>query len=199
MAAFRADPAGKPLPTPSGKVQIYSPVVASFGYADCPGHPVWLPFVEQPSAEHPLHLVANQPATKLHSQFDFGNHSMSAKRNGREVCSLHPDDAAARGIAEGDIVRLFNQRGACLASATLSPDVMPGVVQLPTGAWYDPLDAAAAAPTCVHGNPNVLTRDVGTSSLGQGCIGQLTVVQVERYDGDLPPIRAFEPPAAATV
>jgi biotin/methionine sulfoxide reductase len=40
----------------------------------------------------------------------------------------------------------------------------------------------------------VLTRDIGTSSLAQGCAGQLSTVQIERYDGALPPIRAFEPP-----
>ena len=68
------------------------------------------------------------------------------------------------------------------------------MAQLPTGAWYDPLDAAAENPMCVHGNPNVLTRDIGTSSLAQGCTGQLTVVQIERYDGPLTPIKAHEPP-----
>ena len=47
---------------------------------------------------------------------------------------------------------------------------------------------------CVHGNPNAVTRDLGTSSLAQGCAGQLATVQVERFDGPLPPIRAFEPP-----
>jgi len=50
---------------------------------------------------------------------------------------------------------------------------------------------------CVHGNPNVLTRDAGTSALAQGCTGQLTVVEVERFTGNLPPIRAFEPPPAS--
>ena len=47
---------------------------------------------------------------------------------------------------------------------------------------------------CGHGNPNILTRDVGTSSLAQGCSGQLTAVQVERYGGVLPPMRAFDRP-----
>ncbi|MEI2416398.1 molybdopterin guanine dinucleotide-containing S/N-oxide reductase [Orrella sp. JC864] len=196
LRAFRNDPAGKPLPTPSGKVQVYSPVVAGFGYDDCPGHPVWLAPSEPPSAAYPLYLVANQPATRLHSQLDFGSHSAGSKRRGREVCTLHPADAAARGIAEGDIVRLYNGRGACLACATLSESVMRGVVQLPTGAWFDPIDPDADAPMCVHGNPNVLTRDIGTSSLAQGCTGQLTVVQVERHDGPLPPVRAFLPPGA---
>jgi len=50
---------------------------------------------------------------------------------------------------------------------------------------------------CVHGNPNVLTRDAGTSSLAQGCTGQLTAVQLARHDGPLPPIRAYEPPVPA--
>jgi biotin/methionine sulfoxide reductase len=50
----------------------------------------------------------------------------------------------------------------------------------------------------VHGNPNVLTRDVGTSRLAQGCTGQLTAVEVERFTGNLPPIRAYEPPEAMT-
>lgn len=72
---------------------------------------------------------------------------------------------------------------------------MAGVVQLPAGAWYDPEDPAEANPLCVHGNPNVLTRDVGTSSLAQGSTGQLTCCEVERFTGNLPPIRAFSPPA----
>ena len=55
----------------------------------------------------------------------------------------------------------------------------------------DPEDDQAL---CVHGHPNVLTRDVGTSSLAQGCTGQLTSIEVERFTGNLPPIRAFDPP-----
>ncbi|CAN7385607.1 molybdopterin-dependent oxidoreductase [Pseudorhodoferax sp. LjRoot39] len=194
LRAFRADPQATPLPTPSGKVQISSPTVASFGYADCPGHPAWLPFRHAPTPEHPLWLVANQPHNKLHSQLDFGGHSQASKRRGREVCTLHPGAAAARGIAEGDIVRLFNEVGACLASAHLDTGMREDVVQLPTGAWYDPVTDGRGLPLCVHGNPNVLTRDLGTSALAQGCAGQLSTVQVERFDGPLPPIRAFDPP-----
>ena len=198
LRALRADPQAHPLPTPSGKVQVASAVIAGFGYADCPGHPAWLAPSDAPDARHPLCLVANQPATRLHSQLDFGGHSAGAKRRGREVCRLNPADARARGIAQGDIVRLFNDRGACLASAALTDEVMPGVVQLPTGAWYDPALDAQGRPLCAHGNPNVLTRDRGTSALAQGCTGQLTAVQVERFDEPLPPIRAFDPPAAST-
>jgi biotin/methionine sulfoxide reductase len=47
---------------------------------------------------------------------------------------------------------------------------------------------------CVHGNPNVLTFDRGTSKLAQGCSGQHALVEVERWTGPLPPIRAYDPP-----
>ena len=199
IRAFRDDPDGKPLPTASGRIEIASDVIAGFGYADCPGHPAWLPSVDVVSAQHPLQLVANQPASRLHSQFDFGGHSMQTKRRGREVASMNPQDADARGIADGDIVRLFNDRGACLAAIAITGNVMPGVINLPTGAWYDPQDPGDDKPLCVHGNPNVLTRDAGTSSLAQGCTGQLTVVQVEKFTGNLPPIQCFDPPVAATL
>jgi biotin/methionine sulfoxide reductase len=194
LRAFREDPVGSPLPTPSGRLQIHSDTVAGFGLADCPGHPTWLLMGEVPDAEHPLWLVANQPATRLHSQLDFGGHSQGAKHRGREVCTMNPGDAAARGLRQGDIARVFNRRGACLAAVDLSDDVMPGVMRLPTGAWYDPGVDAKGRALCVHGNPNVLTRDIGTSSLAQGCAGQLTVVQVERFDEALPSIRAYDPP-----
>jgi biotin/methionine sulfoxide reductase len=197
--AFRNDPYNRKLPTPSGKVEIASSTIANFGYDDCAGHPTWMPPVEGVGSpmmrDYPLHLIANQPATRLHSQLDFGAASVASKVQGREPVRIHPSDAAARGIASGDVVRLFNDRGACLAGAVLSMALRPGVVQLATGAWYDPIDPAADNPLCVHGNPNVMTRDAGTSKLAQACTGQLTIVQVERYEGALPPIRAFEPPA----
>jgi biotin/methionine sulfoxide reductase len=142
-------------------------------------------------------LVANNPATRLHSQLDHGAYSQAAKVQGREPVRIHPADAAARGIASGDVVRLSNDRGSCLAGAVVTEDVRPGVVQLSTGAWFDPDDPTAEIATCVHGNPNVLTRDAGTSRLSQGCSGQHALVEVERWDGPLPPVRAFDPPAIA--
>jgi biotin/methionine sulfoxide reductase len=197
LRAFREDPEAHPLPTPSGRIEIFSSTVAGFNYPDCPGHPTWLAPVDVPDARHPLRLVANQPATRLHSQLDFGGTSAASKHRGREVARIHPRDAAARGIAEGDIVRLFNDRGACLAAIAITEDVTAGVVQLATGAWYDPADPQEDKPLCIHGNPNVLTRDVGTSRLAQGCTGQLTTLQMELFRGNLPPIRAWDPPGYA--
>ena len=192
-ARFPRRSGGQPLPTPSGKLEIFSETIASFGEADCPGHPAWLG--APTDVTEPPPISGRQPAaTRLHSQLDFGGHSAGAKHRGREVARMHPDDAGARGIADGDIIRLFNERGACLAGVGVTDGIRRGVIQLPTGAWYDPADPEEDKPLCVHGNPNVLTRDVGTSSLAQGCTGQLTTVQVERFTGNLPPIQAFDPP-----
>ena len=198
VRAFRRDPKAAPLPTPSGRIEIASATIAGFGYADCPGHPAWLPPVDgagsDAASRFPLQLVANQPATRLHSQLDFGATSLASKIGGREPVRVHPQDAASRGIKDGDIVRLYSERGACLAGAVLSDALRPGIVQLSTGAWYDPDDPAAEEPLCVHGNPNVLTRDAGTSRLAQGCTGQLTLIEIERFTGPVPPIKAFDPP-----
>jgi biotin/methionine sulfoxide reductase len=193
LRRFREDPVARPLPTPSGRIEIFSKKIASHGDADCPGHPVWLEKTNVPRPGSPFFLVANQPVTRLHSQLDFGGHSTEAKHRGREVARMNPRDANARGIADGDIIRLFNARGACLAAVRVTDGIAPGIVQLPTGAWYDPMDPGDETPLCVHGNPNVLTRDIGTSSFAQGCTGQLTTVEVERFNGNLPPIRAFDP------
>lgn len=198
LRAFRDDPDSNPLPTPSGKIEVYSENIASFGERDCPGHPTWLERIDVPCEAAPFYLIANQPATRLHSQLDFGAHSSDAKHRGREVALMHSVDAQVRGIKDGDIVRLFNERGACLAGIRLSDNILQGVIQLPTGAWYDPADPDEENSLCVHGNPNVLTRDIGTSALAQGCIGQITTVNVERFDGNLPPIQAFDPPKNKT-
>jgi biotin/methionine sulfoxide reductase len=143
---------------------------------------------------YPLHLVANNPTTRLHSQLDVGAFSQASKVQGREPIRIHPVDAAHRGIESGDVVRVFNDRGSCLAGAVVSDAVRPRVVQLSTGAWYDPLDPADPDAMCVHGNPNVLTFDRGTSKLAQGCSGQHALVEVARWMGPLPPIRAYDPP-----
>lgn len=96
---------------------------------------------------------------------------------------MHPLDAAKRAIHSGDIMKIFNQRGALLACARVTEDIMPGVIQVPTGAWFDPLEPLADAPFCVHGNPNVVTFDEVTSSLAQGCTGQIAIVELVKFEG----------------
>ena len=151
---FRRDPERHPLKTPSGRIEIVSEAVAGFDYADCPPHPTWIPPAEwlgSAVAERwPLHLVTHQPANRLHSQMDPGPVSRGSKVAGREPVRVNPADAARRGIHDGDVVRLFNDRGACLAGAVVDPDVMPGVVVMATGAWFDPPSAEGEPER--HGN-----------------------------------------------
>jgi biotin/methionine sulfoxide reductase len=195
--SFRNDPDAHPLRTPSGKIEIASERVAGFGYEECPGYPVWIEpreWVNRVSIEgDALHLLTNQPASKLHGQLDFSSLSESDKLKGREPLRMNPVDAEARGIGSADLVRVFNARGSCISAAVLDASVMPGVVQMCTGAWYDPDSSDPSAPLEKHGNPNVLTPDRGTSRLGQGCSAQSTLVQVERV-ASAPPVTAFELP-----
>ena len=199
FADFRADPEANPLRTPSGRIEIFSETVDSFGYDDCPGHPVWIEpreWLGAPLADRfPLHLVSNQPATRLHSQLDASSISAKAKVAGREAMTIHPDDATPRGIADGDIVRLYNDRGQCLAGARVRETVRPGVVVLPTGAWYDPAEPGEIGTLDRHGNPNVLTHDRGTSRLAQATAAHSALVEVERWDGPVPAVAVHRPPA----
>ena len=197
FADFRLDPEAHPLATPSGKIEIFSATIDSFKYPDCPGHPVWREpdeWLGSPAAARfTLQLVANQPRSRLHSQLDVGAHSQSVKIAGREPVRLHPADAAARGLRDGDLVRIFNDRGACLAGLAVDEALRPGVAQLSTGAWYDPDPANPGF--CRHGNPNVLTADRPSSTLSQGCTGQLTLVEIEPYLGIPPELSVSRPPA----
>jgi biotin/methionine sulfoxide reductase len=72
--------------------------------------------------------------------------------------------------------------------------MIPHVVELPTGSWFDPEDPQVDGSLEVHGNPNVLTRDKGSSSLGQGPSAHSCLVDVERYQKPLPPIKVFSQP-----
>ena len=98
-------------------------------------------------------------------------------------------DASARGLCDGDIVKVYNDRGAYLAVAVITDEIIDGVVQTPTGAWYDPIDGV-----CVNGNPNTVTRDAGTSRLAQGSTGQLCLVEIEKFVGAPPAGRGYAPP-----
>jgi biotin/methionine sulfoxide reductase len=174
-----------PLGTPSGRIEIFSETITGFGYDNCPGHPVWLPPKEWHSAKaaerFPLHLISNQPSTRLHSQLDDAKLSRESKVAGREPVLINSIDAASRRIENGDTVRVFNDRGACLAGAVLSSDVLEGVVQLASGAWYHPEAYATPGSLDLHGNPNMLTRDEETSFVSQGPSAQSALVEVERF------------------
>ncbi len=181
LKKFRFDPINNPLKTPSGKIEITSKAILEFNLNDCLHYPSWFePYEWLGNAkEYPLHLISNQPQNRLHGQLDNGKYSQNEKINGKEPIIINLNDAKIRNINNGDIVKVFNERGALLAGAKLSDDVMQGVVVLSTGAWFDPDNDLKLER---HGNPNVLTNDVGTSSLSQGPTSHTSLVEITKAD-----------------
>jgi biotin/methionine sulfoxide reductase len=127
----------------------------------------------------------------------MGRVSQASKIEGREPARLHPVEAEARGLTDGCIALVHNERGRCLVGIRVDDAVRPGVLQLSTGAWYDPDRPGELGALDKHGNPNVLTPDHGTSRLGQGPSSHTALVQVSRYDGDVPAITVHDQPAYA--
>lgn len=199
---FREQPDLNPLGTPSGLIEIFSKTIAGFGYADCPGHPVWMePFERSHSkatTKYPLHLQSCHPDKRLHSQLC----SSDAFRKtyavaGREPLYMCEQDARARGLKAGDIARVFNDRGQVLAGVVISADYVPGVIRIHEGAWYSPQKGGKAGTLCTYGDPNVLSADVATSQLAQGPSAHTVLVEVERYQPQAPDVTGFGGPDTA--
>ena len=183
LQGFRANPAQHPLRTPSGKIELYSQRLAQWQYDDCPAHASWLPpqewLSDQALAQGWLHLLSPQPEGRLHSQLVHAGPSAERMPDGREELSVHPQDAQRLGLGHGQLAKVFNARGNCVARVKITDHLMPGVVALPTGAWLAP--DAHQPDWDWSGNPNVLTPDVRTSQLGQGCGAYTCLVQVQPF------------------
>ena len=89
---------------------------------------------------------------------------------------------------------MFNNRGTCFAGVVIDDNLREGVVQISTGAWYDPIDPSIRNSPCKNGNPNVLTRDIGTSKLGQGPTAHSCLVEVKLEKNIIPEVSAYDPP-----
>ena len=201
LAEFRADPLLNPLGTATGLIEIVSPYVGKMNLDDCPSHPTWLEPVEwhgsKAAAEYPLQLVSAHPMFRLHSQMDNTDARKRYKIDDREPVFINSDDAAARGIKDGDVVRLFNARGQTLAGAVVTADVAPGVVCLHEGSWYDPAEPGKPGALDKQGCVNTLTLDVPLSSkFAQATIAGTAIVQIEKYKGAAPAVTAYDQPSS---
>ncbi len=198
LSPFRDNPSDFALKTPSGKIEIFSETIDSFNYDNCAGHPTWMEPSEWLGNENrrfnQLHLISNQPLPRLHSQLDCGRFSQKCKVNGREPVRLNSSDAANRQIENYDTVMVYNERGAFYATAVIDDNVSQGVLQVATGAWFDPVDPQVDGSPCKHGNPNVVTHDRGTSKLAQGPAAMSCLVEIEKATQDVPEVSAFNPP-----
>lgn len=187
FANFRNDPTGKPLDTPSGKIEIYSDRLAALNDPQVPGVPKFVePWESRRSpkaSQYPLELITPHPRYRLHSQFDHVSWIQERiKVDGYARLWINPMDAGPRGISKGDVVRVYNDRGETLAKAAVSSTARPGVVILEEGAWYNPAEPGVAHTVDRGGNPNVVNHDVGTSQLAQGPTTHTTLVQVTKKE-----------------
>lgn len=179
---FRKDPEANPLTTPSGKIEIYSEQLAEIAktwklkedevihplpiYADSfEGHND--PLVEK----YPLQLTGFHYKARTHST--YGNVA-EIKAAAPQELWINPIDAKERGIENGDMVSIFNDRGEVHIPAKVTPRILPRVVALGEGAWYAPdgqkIDHA--------GSINVLTTQ-RPSPLAKGNPQHTNLVQIK--------------------
>ena len=186
------------LGTPSGKFEIFSKTIESYNYDDCAPHPKWYEPMEylgsKKANKYPYHIVSPHPKYRLHSQLNNTWLRNVYEVKGREPILINIEDAKEKGIKDGDVVKVFNDRGSVLAGAVVTSNIRKNVVQLCEGAWYDPADLQNGDTSCIHGHVNVLTIDKGTSKLAQGNIAHTALVDFEKYTGELPQIKVFTPP-----
>jgi trimethylamine-N-oxide reductase (cytochrome c) len=206
-ADFRDDPEMNPLGTPSGLIEIFSRKIAQFNYDDCPGHPTWIEKSERShggpgSDKYPMWMQSCHPDKRLHSQMcESQQYRETYTVQGREPVYLNPTDAKQRGIKDGDVVRVFNDRGQLLAGAVVSDSFPSGVIRIHEGAWYGPVGkdgskqgGSEIGALCSYGDPNTLTQDIGTSKLAQACSAYTCLVDFEKYQGKLPDVSSFSGP-----
>ncbi|MCF7481697.1 trimethylamine-N-oxide reductase TorA [Vibrio sp. J1-1] len=198
-ADFRKDPELNPLGTPSGFIEITSRKIGRYGYEHCQEHPMWFEKSERShggpgSDKYPFWLQSCHPDKRLHSQMcESEEFRATYAVQGREPVYINPFDAKAKGIKDGDLVRVFNGRGQLLAGAVLMDSYPRGVVRIEEGAWYGPLNEKEGA-ICTYGDPNTLTQDIGSSELAQATSANTCIVDFEKFTGTVPPVTSFGGP-----
>jgi anaerobic dimethyl sulfoxide reductase subunit A len=149
------DPERHRFTTPSGKIEIYSMALAAnpdpYGLGPVAPIPTWVPPFRE-DGRYPLKLLTPKSRARTHS---IHSNQPLLGRVDRDDVWLHPTDAHARGIRQGDLVRVFNDRGAVVLPARVTDRIAPGAVSIKEGAWFTP----DADGTDVRGCANVLTDD----------------------------------------
>jgi len=126
------------------------------------------------ASKYPLQLITTHCKRRAHTQFD--NIPWLRELEPHAV-KMNTIDAQARGIQDGDLVRVFNDRGRMIIPARVTERIMPGVVDLPQGAWYSPDENGVDRGGCA----NTLTRD--EPSPGGALPSNTALVQVKKHGG----------------
>ena len=150
---------GVPFKTPSGKIEIFSKKLWDMNWKDVPAIPGFLDCYEGPrdpkQADYPLQLIAYHTKRRAHSIHD--NNVLMEELDPPRIW-ISQKDAVARGIADGDRVEVFNDRGVCRTTAFVTDRIISGVVAMSEGVWYKPGEDGVDE----RGSINVLTHTVPT-------------------------------------
>jgi len=165
----------QPFPTPSGKIEIRSDIVAKINHPQIPTIPkyleTWESLNDPLASQYPLQLITPHFKRRAHSQFD---NLPWLRELQTQAITISSRDAESRGIQQGDMVRVFNDRGEVRIPARVTERIIPGAVALPQGAWYTPDENGIDYGGCA----NVLTRNV--TSPGGAFTPNTTLVQIEK-------------------
>ncbi len=199
LLGFYEDPEKNPLSTPTGKLEYYSQALAEHFPDDNERPPVphWIEKGEghdeslssERTKNYPLLIMSNHGRWRVHANLDdisWFHEIVTCKVKGPdgyhyEPIWINPADAAKRGIDNGDVVKVFNERGAVLVGAYVTERMSPGVVYVDHGARYDPI---VVGELDRGGAINTISPHNGTS---KNCWGMATsgyLVEIERADLD---------------
>ncbi|MCR5795127.1 MAG: molybdopterin-dependent oxidoreductase [Solobacterium sp.] len=171
------DPDNHPFKTPSGKIEIFSKTLYDMHLEDVPAVTRYISCPEGPDdplqEEFPLQLIGWHTRRRTHSMHDNNEWEDEVEMPGLWI---HPEDAAARGITDGDDVRIFNDRGTVIIPAVVTTRIMRGVVAMSQGGWYTPdMDG-----TDRRGSINVLTSSAYPTPLAKGNPQHTNLVEVTK-------------------
>jgi molybdopterin guanine dinucleotide-containing S/N-oxide reductase-like protein len=195
LRKFHDDPGNNPLKTPSGKIEFYAQNLAKYFPDDeeRPPVPHWIEkgkshdesLTSARSGKYPLLLMSNHGRWRVHAQcddIDWTREVPTCKVRGwdgymYEPLWINPRDATSRGIKSGDIIKVYNERGAVLGGACVNERIMPGAVYMDHGARYDPI---VPGELDRGGAINTITPHNTTSKNATGMVVSGFLVEVER-------------------
>ena len=178
--AFRRDPVRNPLATPSGKVEIFSLPLYEKYRKDVPAIPKYIQEWESPfgieAQRFPIQAIGHHTYHRVHSTHD--NNDWLEEAFPQRVF-INPIDAQSRGLKDGDLAKIYNERGATILPCRVTLRIIPGVIDIPQGAWWNP------GPDGVdrRGSINVLTSE-RWSPLACATTQHTIMVQVEKATCD---------------
>ncbi|MBT4888437.1 MAG: molybdopterin-dependent oxidoreductase [Rhodospirillales bacterium] len=190
---FRADPDKHRLHTESGKVEMFCETIAAQKLDDCPGIPKYLEAAEflGNAKEGQVHVVSPHPYYRLHSQ--MANADRVRARHAiqdREPCLISTEDAELRGIKDGDLIEVYNDRGAIIVGAVVSDNIMKGVISIYEGCW----PSVDSKGRCNSGLVNFLTSSRRSSGLSQATTANTCLASVKKCNDPDGPNAAYNPP-----